>query len=261
MSGLAERRALAAKLIAAVRDRAVLAPQPAEIPASLAEAEAVQDAVVAGTIRKIGAWKLGATVKSVREGFGLERGFFGVLPAERVLPSGAEPPASDLPQAGVESEIAFRFGRDLDPRGAPWSAEEVRAAITGVHPAIEVPQTRFAALGQFGAFGLIADNGASGLGIVGEGVADWTPEELLDLRVSVSFDGAEAASGTGALVEGGPFGATVAFVALANARGYTIQTGQYVLTGSCTGCLQPPRPGLVRASFGRFGAVEMRVPA
>ena len=122
MSGLAERRALAAKLIAAVRDRAVLAPQPAEIPASLAEAEAVQDAVVAGTIRKIGAWKLGATVKSVREGFGLERGFFGVLPAERVLPSGAEPPASDLPQAGVESEIAFRFGRDLDPRGAPWSA-------------------------------------------------------------------------------------------------------------------------------------------
>ena len=72
-------------------------------------------------------------------------------------------------QAGVESEIAFRFGRDLDPRGAPWSAEEVRAAITGVHPAIEVPQTRFAALGQFGAFGLIADNGASGLGIVGEG--------------------------------------------------------------------------------------------
>ena len=59
----------------------------------------------------------------------------------------------------------------------------------------------------------------------------------------------------------GPFGATVAFVALANARGYTIQAGQYVLTGSCTGCLQPPRPGLVRASFGRFGAVEMRVPA
>ncbi|MFC0408200.1 2-keto-4-pentenoate hydratase [Roseomonas elaeocarpi] len=253
--------ALASKLAEAVRARQVVTPAEGELPDSLAAAEAVQDAMVAQTIGRIGAWKLGATVKSVREGFGLPRGFFGVLPAERVLPSGAAPKAEDLPQAGVESEIAFRFGRDLDPRGAPWSAEDVRAAIVSVHPSIEVPQTRFAGLGVHGAFGLIADNGASGLGVVGEGVADWTPEELMELEASVAFDGVVAASGPGSLVEGGPFGATVAFVALANARGYTIEAGQYVMTGSCTGCLQPPRPGEVVASFGRFGTVKLQLPA
>ncbi|MFT8243813.1 2-keto-4-pentenoate hydratase [Roseomonas sp. BN140053] len=251
---------LAEKLAAAFAARGVLEPEASEIPTDLAAAEAVQDAVVARTVAEIGAWKLGATVRSVREGFGLPRGFFGVLPASRVLQGPAAPAAADLPQFGLESEIAFRFGRDLGPAGAPWSAEDVRAAILSVHPSIEVPQTRYPALGQFGGLGLIADNGATGLAILGEGTADWTPEELIELPVQLEFDGREVAAGTGELIEGGPFGATVAFVALANARGYTVKAGQYVLTGSCTGYLPGPRPGVAVARFGRFGQVEMRLP-
>ena len=39
---------------------------------------------------------------------------------------------------GIEAEVAFRLGRDLPPRAAPYTRAEVMAALATAHPAIEV---------------------------------------------------------------------------------------------------------------------------
>jgi 2-keto-4-pentenoate hydratase len=39
---------------------------------------------------------------------------------------------------GVEAEIAFLLGKDLPPRAAPHSREELVIAIASCHPAIEL---------------------------------------------------------------------------------------------------------------------------
>ena len=39
----------------------------------------------------------------------------------------------------AEPEFAFRMGRDLAPRDADYSVDEVLAAVATLHPAIEIP--------------------------------------------------------------------------------------------------------------------------
>ena len=57
----------------------------------------------------------------------------------------------------AECEIVFTIGRDLAPRLQPWTRAEVLAAVTAVHPGIEVPDSRFLAFEQAGEAQLIAD--------------------------------------------------------------------------------------------------------
>lgn len=43
-----------------------------------------------------------------------------------------------------EPEFAFRMARDLAPRATPYSVDDVLNAVATLHPAIELPDSRFA---------------------------------------------------------------------------------------------------------------------
>ena len=99
-------------------------------PASVADAHAIQDAVTAG----IG--QAGRRVQS--DGAGQWRADprrdlcrHDPSPRRRAIP------AAEVPQCGVEGEVAFIFRRDLPARAAPYSREEVAAAVDAC-AAIEV---------------------------------------------------------------------------------------------------------------------------
>lgn len=57
----------------------------------------------------------------------------------------------------AECGIVFRFGRALAPRTEPWSVDELLAAVDGVGPGIEVPESRFRTFERAGESQLIAD--------------------------------------------------------------------------------------------------------
>ncbi|MGQ9369017.1 fumarylacetoacetate hydrolase family protein [Azospirillum sp. ST 5-10] len=204
-------------------------------PRTLAEAERVQDALLAHPGTAVGAWKLGATNRPARDALGLDRQFMGAVAADRVLAAPARIAAAALRQTVIEGEIAFRFGRDLPPRPGGHDAAAVRAAVASAHAAIEVPASRFPALGAFGGCALVADHGAAGWLVVGPGGPLGDPADWDDRAVAMTVDGAPAAAGTAAAILGTPFGVLVEHVRQASARGITLRAGQYVATGNVAG--------------------------
>src|SRR5579872_2288649 len=112
---------------------------PAELPAdmrpgSVADAHAIQDAVTAALGEPVGAYKANApaNLEPTR----------GAIYADTVHSSPARIAASEVPQCGVEGEVAFVFRRDLPPRATPYSRDEVAAAVDAC-AAIEVVTSRY----------------------------------------------------------------------------------------------------------------------
>ena len=59
----------------------------------------------------------------------------------------------------------------LPPRAAPYTIEEVLAAVETLHPAIEVPDSRYEDFAKVGAAQLIADNACAHYFVLGTGGA------------------------------------------------------------------------------------------
>jgi 2-keto-4-pentenoate hydratase len=245
---------LAARLIAAQREGSLVSTCPGDAVATLEGAEAVQDQFIA-TLGSIAGWKLGATMAPIRVTLGLPRPFFGAVPAGRVAKSGILfGPWSDT--VGIESEYAFRFGRNLTP-GESVTKETVANAIESVHAAFEIPASRYAkGVGGEGGLMLVADNGAGGWIIVGEGRAPTSIADLVHAQVRLSVSGELRAEGNAEPIDGAPFEILAEFVRLAHKRGYSIEAGQFVVTGSCTGYTQVPLGAELIAEFTHIGRVR-----
>ena len=170
----------------------------------------------------------------------------------------------------AEAEFAFRMGRDLPPRPTPYSVEEVLAAVATLHPAIEVPDSRFDDFTIVGAPQLIADNACAHQFVLGPAAtADWRSIDLVEhvvtgtVVVGRPLQGRQndplTREGRGANVLGDP---RVALAWLANelsGLGITLKAGQVVTTGTCLVPL-PIQPGdQITMDFGVLGGLSARM--
>src|SRR6185503_15117939 len=74
----------------------------------------------------------------------------------------------------AEPEFAFRMRSDLPPRPNLYSVAEVLDAVDTLHPAIEIPDSRFADFIRAGEAQIIADNACAHLFVLGKATsADW----------------------------------------------------------------------------------------
>ena len=113
---------VAALFVEARRNGTLLDGLPADAtPASVAEGHAIQDAVTAGLGKPVGAYKAMAPAHGEPTR--------GVIYADTIHASPARIPAAEVPQCGVEGEVAFVFRRDLPPRPAPYSRDDVAGAV------------------------------------------------------------------------------------------------------------------------------------
>jgi 2-keto-4-pentenoate hydratase len=137
-----------------------------------------------------------------------------------------------------EPEFCFRMGRDLAPRPAPYGIDEVLAAVDTLHPAIEIPDSRFTDFASAGEAQLIADNACAHLFVLGAATAaNWRAMDLVEERPQITLRG-ERYVGRGKNVLGDP---RVALAWLANelrGLGITLRAGEVVTTGTC----HPPLP-------------------
>ena len=60
-----------------------------------------------------------------------------------MLPDGATVPLAANLMRVAEVELAFRFGAPLPPRDRPYAIGDVMAAVASLHPAIEIPDSRY----------------------------------------------------------------------------------------------------------------------
>lgn len=205
-------------------------------------------------------WKIGATGAPARAMLGVSSPFYGRLFATMCSPSPAELPAAGLWQVH-EPEIGLVIGRDLGPAGAPYTAADIAAATRAVVPAIEVVGTWFSPWSKAGAANLAADNGAFGHWVHGAEVTDFAGLDLMEAPITLSINGAIAATGKGANVDGGAFEVTAWLANALVAQGRMLKAGDFITTGTTT----PPQkvePGqVVVADFGKLGAVSLTVGA
>jgi 2-keto-4-pentenoate hydratase len=204
-------------------------------------------------------WKIAATSKAGQAHIAVDGPMAGRLLRERVRDNGGRVPFAGNHMRVAEAEFAFRMGADLPPRSRPYRADEVLAAVAALHPAIEVPDSRFEDFTVVGAAQLIADNACADYFVLGAAArVPWRGLDLAGHRVSAEVVGRYAREGSGANVLGDPRVALTWLVNELSRIGVTLRAGEVVTTGTCMPSLELEMNDVVRVDFGVLGSVEVR---
>lgn len=226
-------------------------------PATVDDGYAVQNALAKTWGLAVAGWKIGCTSERAQQMLGADKPFPGRVFAPYLLESPAEIAAVSLHQCAVESEFAFGLAADLPPRDAPYSRDEVAAAVAAVRPALELLDNSWNDWLAVGLPSIIADNGSNGGLVLGPGRSDWQDLDLPGHAVVLSIDGKKVAEGTGAEVLGNPLNALTWLANDLSKRGVGLSAGQTVTTGTCTG-IHFAKPGsTVAADFGDLGTAQV----
>lgn len=231
---------------------------PHLLPQHKQEAYQVQALIERQSTQALTAWKLAATSIAGQKHIGVSGPLIGRYIAERVVTSGSVIAFGNNGMKVAEIEFAFRFGDDLPPRTKPYSAEEIFEAVASLHPAIEIPDSRFEHFERVGELSLIADNACAHWLCIGAAAPDdWRKLDLAAFTPTGQISGKEPVSGKGANVLGSPREAMTWFVNEMSSLGTTAKAGQVVSTGTCLVPI-PISPGdHVTGNFGRLGKVEV----
>jgi 2-keto-4-pentenoate hydratase len=162
----------------------------------------------------------------------------------------------------AEPEFAFRFATALPPRAQPYGVPQVLDAVATLHPALEVPDSRYADFAQAGEAQLLADNACAHRFILGAPApAGWREIDLRTHRVHGEVFDAKGRritrEGDGSVVLGDPRIALAWLVNELSGLGITLAAGQLVTTGTCMVPLEVLPGDRVRADYGVLGQVAV----
>ncbi len=263
-----ERQELAARLVAARRPGSTpLASDDAAIPRDLAGAYRVQDAVVRlnaanGQGRPWG-WKVAVASPAAQRWHKVAEPVLGRMFAGGLRQSPARLPAGRWRPCLIEPEIAFTLGRDLPPRTRPYGLDEVTAAATTLHPAMEIASSAYGEAGWYHAplCAMVADNSSHAGLVLGEGRRDFAGVDLAALRVEVWVDGRRHGVGSGANAMGDPLRSLAWLANHLARRGQGLRQGEVVTTGLLAPFVDL-KPGQRAAAFyGPFGSCRVSLDA
>jgi 2-keto-4-pentenoate hydratase len=230
-------------------------------PRNRGEGYAVQSVLESRSTSPLFGWKLAATSKAGQDHIRVDAPLVGRLFREQVIADGANYCALERNLMRVaELEFAFRFARDITPREDPWSTATALAEVETLHPAIELPDSRFNRYESVGAPQLIADNACAHCFVLGKAAPDgWRTLDLSKHEPWGCIDGKHFRKGSGSNVLGDPCLALVWFLDEASRYRITVRAGEIVTTGTCLQPI-PIAPGtIVSGDFGVLGTVSVRI--
>jgi 2-keto-4-pentenoate hydratase len=227
-------------------------------PRNRAEAYAIQERIENHSNGKLFGWKIAATSEAGQKHINVDGPMAGRVLSETVIPDGGTASMAGNEMRVAEPEFAFRMAAALPPRSQPYSVREVLDAVGTLHPAIEIPDSRFADFASAGAEQIIADNACAHLFVLGAPTtANWRALDLVEEKPVITLRGKQLI-GHGKNVLGDP---RIALTWLANELrqlGVTLRAGEVVTTGTC----HPPLPiqsgDLCEADFGTLGKVSVK---
>jgi 2-keto-4-pentenoate hydratase len=207
-------------------------------------------------------WKIAATSANGQAHINVSGPLAGRLLSGQVFESGANVPSAGNRMRVAEPEFAFAMAQDLPPKAAPYTQQQVMAAVASLHPAIEVPDSRLAPFTAAGEAQLLADNACARHFVLGPAAPDvWRDLDLstypVHARVQHGSQLKYTREGTGGNVLGDP---RIALTWLANqlsGLGITLQKGHVVTTGTCMVPLELQPGDSASADYGPLGRVEM----
>lgn len=203
--------------------------------------------------------KLGGTNRAALEKLGLERPFVGPVLSSALFDSPARTPRSGFLMCVIEAEVAMRFGKPVDGRNGPPSRESLVDAISELHPAIEIADSRLAGFPAVPPAAIAADLGFAGALVTGAPCADWRRHDLSAASVRLIVNGEVVREGKGEAVLGNPLDALADFVVQAAREGRAIEAGEIVSTGTWTQPYMAQQGDRIVADFGPLGIVEVEI--
>jgi 2-keto-4-pentenoate hydratase len=226
-------------------------------PRERAEGYAIQAAIEKYSSEPLFGWKIAATSEAGQKHINVDGPMAGRILAETVIADGGTADMAGNEMRVAEPEFAFRMRADLPARSTPYTLQQVLDAVDTLHPAIEIPDSRFADFVSAGAAQIIADNACAHLFVLGPPAAtNWRALDLVEEKPVITLRGQQF-TGHGKNVLGDP---RVALTWLANELrqlGMTLKAGRIVTTGTC----HPPLPiqsgDFCAVDFGSLGKVSV----
>ena len=231
--------------------------EPSQRPSDRAEGYAIQGEIENHAGRGLFGWKIAATSSAGQKHINVDGPMAGRILPDTVIPDGGTASMAGNEMRVGEPEFAFRMAVDLPPRPSAYTVQEVLDAVGTLHPAIEIPDSRFADFVSAGAAQIIADNACAHLFVLGPpATANWRALDLVEEKPVITLRDGQFI-GYGKNVLGDP---RIALAWLANELrllGITLRAGEVVTTGTC----HPPLPiqsgDFFAADFGALGKVSV----
>ncbi len=246
------------------QSRSVIEAWPSAVqPLDRAWAYPVQSTLFAAANGTHLGWKIAATSTAGQNHIGVSAPLAGRLMRERCHADGAQVDVQRNRMRVAEAEFAFRMGRDVKAAaGHKLALDEVLVAVSAVHLAIELPDSRFADFAHMGEASLIADFACACDVVMGpQAQVDVPSWDFAGHAVSVSIDGQTVAHGRGSNVLGDPRWALAWLAQELCEHGDHLRAGDWVITGTCVTPV-PIAPGQsVRCDFGVLGTVGVQLRA
>jgi 2-keto-4-pentenoate hydratase len=232
-------------------------------PASRIDGYKVQAVLEEHSGKPLYGWKIAATSGAGQKHIGVDGPMAGRLLSEQLMVDGASVTLTNNRMRVAECEFAFSFAKTLEPRVNPYSITEVIAAVGSLHPAIEIPDSRYVQFETAGAPQLIADNACAHLFILGKATTcNWRVLNLTSHAVTASVTSSAHSlkhhHGVGSNVLGDPRIALTWLVNELSIIGVPLQKGQVVTTGTCIVPIPVQAGDQVHVGFGAIGDVTVR---
>jgi 2-keto-4-pentenoate hydratase len=222
-------------------------------PNDRAEGYAIQRRIENHSSGRLFGWKIAATSEAGQRHINVDGPMAGRILPETLIPDGGTAKMAGNEMRVAEPEFAFRMAADLVPRSSAYTVKEVLGAVGTLHPAIEIPDSRFADFVSAGAAQIIADNACAHLFVLGAPTAsNWRMLDLVEEKPVITLRG-KRYTGHGKNVLGDP---RIALTWLANELrelSVTLRAGQVVTTGTCHAPLPIQSGDLFQADFGLIG--------
>jgi 2-keto-4-pentenoate hydratase len=235
-----------AELLAARRSGRSLPAFPAPVPATLAEAYAVQRRLTAALAAPVLGWKVGRIPPALIAALGAERVAGPVL---RVAELGDEPGAASIFAGGagaIEAEVMLKLR--AVPEGPVTGGDDGAAWIDEIRAGFEVASSPAPDVHDHAPYGIVADLGINNGLLLGPRL---DRSDFAELVVETQIDGAMVGTGRAIDVLDGPWG-SLDFLLNLHRRGVIrLEPGQWISAGAITG-VHPIAIG--QTTTARFGS-------
>jgi 2-keto-4-pentenoate hydratase len=247
---------LAQALIAARREGRLLRPDeakdlaPAQVSAAMLAQRQVLDAIGAS----IAGWKVGYTPDGIPVAAPIYAGV--------THHGGARLRHGPARKSGVEVEIALLLGKDLPPRpGKPYGRDDILDATKALFAGVEIVASRFEDPPKPPFLAIVADNINNGAYVRGRETADFSDLDLARLRTRLQAGGRELHNGVGGHSMGDPLIPVIDYANKPCDLLGGLKAGQFVTTGTLTGCPFLEGPAQITGEIEGLGKVELELIA
>lgn len=211
---------------------------PGALPATLAEAYAIQDQAIRLWPGRIAGWKVGRINPPWDNILGTDRLAGPIFTDQVVTATGTGPVDAFVLEGGfgaVEGEIILVCGEDAPEQKTSWSLEEAAEMVGSALIGAEIASSPFAEINDHGPLVTISDFGNNNGLILGQALENWRQADWL---FRTRIDGASVGTGKPDSIPGGPLESLRALLEITASRGLPLRRGMYVSTGAVTGVHQ-----------------------